>query len=145
MTCVARVICALLTAVAPLSAQRAHAHVQTADDSAATCSILADSLLSLVPREQLPAAKPRGELTLLRTPTDAQLGRAIHSSVLVQPDGRADTTSVVVTGTDDLAYRRDFARAMDRTAFHAPIVNGCRVWGSFWLALGHDGVFRSRP
>ena len=140
-----RAIIALLAAATALPAQRPPLATPSAADSLSRCSVLADSLRATVAFDQLPAARPRGELTLVRTPSDAQLGRAIRSSVLVQPDGRADTTTVVITGTDDAAYRRDFTRTMARSYFHAPSVLGCRVWGHYWIALERDGVFRSPP
>jgi len=137
-----RAIIALLAAATALPAQRPSL---ASADSLSRCSALADSLRAAVAHDQLPIARPRGELTLVRTPSDAQLGRAIRSSVLVQPDGRADTTTVVITGTEDAAYRRDFTRTMARSYFHAPSVLGCRVWGHYWIALERDGVFRSPP
>lgn len=141
----ARSIVALFYAAAALPAQGPPYLLTRSADRLTICSILADSFPSNVARGQLPAAKPRGELTLVRTPIDAELGRVIHSSVLVRPDGGADTTTVVVIGTADSAYRRDFTRTMARIPFLAPMVNGCAVWGRFWLEIERDGEFRERP
>ena len=95
--------------------------------------------------EILVQISPRGQVTLVRTPTDAELGRAVRSSVLVRPDGRADTTTVELIGTSDAGYRRDFTRTMSRTSFLAPMVKGCPVWGRYSLALERNGLFRELP
>lgn len=118
---------------------------RAASESTYSCIALADSLRATVARDKLPVAMPRGEVTLVRTPVDAQLGRAIRSSVLVHPDGQADTTTVVITGTTDDAYRRDFIRTVARASFRAPVIRGCRVWGSYWIAVANDGHYRSPP
>ena len=140
-----RSIVALVVAAAALPAQGPTFLVSRSADRLFICSILADSIPSSVGRAQLPAAKPRGELTLIRTPIDAELGRLIHSSVLIRPDGSADTTTIVVIGTADSAYLRDFTRTMARIPFVAPMVNGCAVWGRYWLQIERSGVYRERP
>jgi len=131
----------LLMPVGALAAQQSLG--ATTGESSNRCASFADSLRASTAADKLPIARPRGEMTLLRTPRDAALGRVIRSSVLVSPDGNADTTTVDISGTTDSAYRRDFMRTIARTQFHPPIVTGCRVWGWYWIALSSEGHYRT--
>lgn len=53
----------------------------------------------------------------------------MRTSFVVAPDGRADTSTVVVRGVSDPDYRGAMTYAVSRMRFRAPTVGGCPVWG----------------
>lgn len=53
----------------------------------------------------------------------------MRTSFVVAPDGRADTSTVVVRGVSDADYRSAMTYAVSRMSFKPPTVGGCPVWG----------------
>ena len=115
---------------------------QLSAEQQAHCTALADSILANVAREDLPEARPRGRPSRVRPPTN--LTGPMRIEYLVRPDGWGDTSTVVVTGTDNARLRRDAVELARKDRMVVPLVNGCPGWSRVAIVIVPLGITREK-
>jgi hypothetical protein len=118
-----------LLLVACARAQPATAAVSAPADP--RCVAVADSVAASTSLAGLGlAARPRA-VRLPRLGADVAPGASVAVTVLVRPDGTADTTRLEIRGTADSRYAAEVRRVLASTRFEPVRLAGCAVPGRF--------------
>jgi hypothetical protein len=99
------------------------------------CYALSDSLSKYVSSDALPPARLAANVALPRTPSTLQSGDSVFVEFPVTPDGIADTTAMVITGTSDPDFMRGAAEFAARSRFTPAQMDGCSVISKYTLVL----------
>jgi len=93
------------------------------------CVTLADSVQAQTPVTALTLVTPLGRPAMPRLPRDAQPGVPVHAVFRVRPDGRADMSTLAISGTFDVSFQGALRRALEGVRFHVALLRGCPVPG----------------
>ena len=111
----------------------------------ARCMALNDSVFATLPPEVLPEAKLHGEPPKIPPPISAaQRGVPLSFTYLVRPDGVSDTSTVVVTGTQNKRFRDLVVRYARRNQMAPAESDGCPVWSKVSVKITPLGIERVR-
>lgn len=99
------------------------------------CAAMSDSLSKYVSADALPFAHLIGTPRVLPVPPALRPGDSIAVEFVVRPDGLADPSSVVITGSSDQGFARNVLRFVTESRFMPATVTGCNVLSKYNLVI----------
>jgi outer membrane biosynthesis protein TonB len=103
------------------------------------CYAISDSLSKYVSVDALPLAHISGNPTLPRSPGTLGAADSVYVEFPVTPDGVADTTALVVTGTSNPEFVRSVSAFASQARFVPAQIAGCNVISKYNLTVRPRG------
>jgi hypothetical protein len=106
------------------------------------CAALADTVSKYVSVDALPLAHIVGTPRLPSTPAVLGPGDSAYAEFLVRPDGVADTTTVLVSGTTDREFARSAVAFAADSRFVPAQLQGCPMLSRYDLVVKSGAATR---
>jgi hypothetical protein len=106
------------------------------------CAALADTVSKYVSVDALPLAHIVGNPQLPRTPAVLRSGDSAFVEFLVRPDGLADTSTVLVSGSRDPEFARSAVAFAAESRFVPAQLQGCPMLSKYNLVVKSSAATR---
>jgi hypothetical protein len=115
------------------------------DPASPACDRVRDSVLTQVPFERWPNARPATRAPHWpKPPSDASVGVRVSASLVVFPNGSIDLSSLKVTGTTDAEYPIRVLEFLSKQKWIPATVAGCPVVSRAGFVVTPLGITRRR-
>jgi len=115
------------------------------DSALIACDHVRDSILTQVPPERWPNARPIARPSHYpRAPSDAPAGVPISASLVVLPDGSLVLSSFKVTGTTNVEYKETALEFLSKQQWTPATVSGCAVVSHAGFVVTFLGITRRK-